>query len=68
MPTKTQPGSIIASCKKYDMVREKEVCYSFAERNKIKLEQLYKWNTVLGVNGKNCGNMMWADYYYCVGV
>ena len=67
-PSKTQPGSIVENCKKFDQVKGKEGCWTFAERNKIKLEQLYAWNKVLGANGENCEAQMWLGYFYCVGV
>jgi hypothetical protein len=29
---------------------------------------LYTWNTILGVDGADCGAELWADEWYCVGV
>lgn len=41
--------------------------HSLANNAGIELSQLYKWNTVLGVNGENCSTQIWPGYYYCVG-
>lgn len=50
------------------MAQSGEWCAIFAERNGISLANLYAWNTVLGAGGENCGNMFWANTYYCIGV
>jgi hypothetical protein len=42
-------------------------CYDFAVAQGITPANLYKWNTVLGPNGENCGTSFWFGEYYCVG-
>ncbi|KAM7192192.1 lysM domain-containing protein-like protein [Rhypophila sp. PSN 637] len=66
-PGPTQTG-IVANCNKYAKANSGEFCSAFATRVGITEANLYKWNTVLGTNGANCGSSFWADEYYCVGV
>ncbi|KAK4210757.1 carbohydrate-binding module family 50 protein [Rhypophila decipiens] len=66
-PGPTQTG-IAANCNKYAKANSGEFCSAFATRVGISEANLYKWNTVLGTNGANCGTLFWADEYYCVGV
>lgn len=69
-PGLTQMGlmGIAANCNKYASAISGDSCDAFAARNEITDNELYAWNNVLGVNGENCGNSLWADEYYCVGV
>ena len=62
-PTQTQSG-IDPSCNKFASGGS---CWEIANNAGIELSQLYKWNTVLGVNGENCSTQIWPGYYYCVG-
>lgn len=67
-PDPHQDG-IVENCNRLDKAQDGEWCASFAERNAISPPtNLYAWNTVLGSNGENCGDMFWKDTYYCVGV
>ncbi|KAK7991330.1 hypothetical protein PG988_000124 [Apiospora saccharicola] len=66
-PSKTQAG-IDASCMKFVMAKEGDSCWALATGAGIELALFYKWNTVLGRNGENCGAQIWPEYYYCVGV
>lgn len=43
-------------------------CYEFATNDNITPDNLYNWNSVLGVNGANCGTALEANVWYCVGV
>lgn len=64
---RTQTG-IVSNCNKYAITSDGIGCYDFAIQNNITPAQLYAWNTVLGVNGVNCGTQLWAKEWYCVGV
>jgi LysM repeat protein len=66
-PGPTQSG-IISNCNSYLKANAGGSCTAFASRAGISLEQLYKWNSVLGSNGENCASKFWGDEYYCVGV
>ncbi|KAJ5098774.1 hypothetical protein N7532_005775 [Penicillium argentinense] len=66
-PGPTQTG-IVGNCNKYATPADDKGCEDFAKNNSITPAQLYKWNTVLGANGSNCGNSFWFKEYYCVGV
>lgn len=67
-PTKTQENSMPSNCDKWAQAQSDDSCSKFAERNGITTDELYKWNTVLGEDGKKCDTEMWATYYYCTGV
>ncbi|KAI0856210.1 hypothetical protein F4860DRAFT_493672 [Xylaria cubensis] len=66
-PGPTQSG-IVSNCNKYAAAIKGDGCGDFASRNQITNAELYAWNPVLGANGENCGTLLWADEYYCVGV
>lgn len=66
-PGPTQTG-ISSKCNNFAAAVSGDTCDAFATRNKITDAQLYAWNTVLGANGANCGTLLWADEYYCIGV
>jgi hypothetical protein len=66
-PGPTQTG-IVANCNKFAAVTAGSGCFDFAAANGITPAQLFAWNSILGVNGANCGTNLLADEYYCVGV
>ncbi|KAK1675198.1 LysM domain-containing protein, partial [Colletotrichum godetiae] len=66
-PGPTQTG-IVSSCSKFAKAPSGVVCGDFSSSNSISTDQLYAWNTVLGINGENCASSMWANEYYCVGI
>ncbi|KAK8030084.1 hypothetical protein PG993_011375 [Apiospora rasikravindrae] len=66
-PTQTQDG-IDPGCNKFVRAKSGDSCWALANGAGIESAQLYKWNTVLGANGEDCGTQIWPDYYYCVGV
>lgn len=66
-PGPTQAG-IISTCNKFAESISGLGCYDFAVAEGITPAQLYAWNTILGVDGADCGAELWADEYYCVGV
>ncbi|KAL3418045.1 LysM domain-containing protein [Phlyctema vagabunda] len=66
-PGPTQSG-IISTCNKFAESISGLGCYDFAVKEGITPAQLYAWNTVLGVDGADCGTKMLSDEYYCVGV
>jgi hypothetical protein len=67
VPGPTQSG-IVPTCIKYAQPPAGTGCYDFAVANSITPAQLYAWNTILGVDGANCGILFFADDWYCVGV
>ncbi|KAF2766280.1 hypothetical protein EJ03DRAFT_345213 [Teratosphaeria nubilosa] len=40
-----------------------DTCSGFAQENQISADQLYEWNTQLGLDGQNCSTQFWAGYY-----
>ena len=67
-PSPTQSGSIALNCNSYGKTSSGDYCAKFASDNNISADQLYNWNSVLGVNGSNCNTELFASYYYCTGV
>jgi hypothetical protein len=67
-PSPTQASSIISSCNKFVKVTPGDGCWSIANANKIRQEDFYAWNKVLGKDGSQCNTMLWLGYYYCVGI
>lgn len=67
-PTKTQPGSAVGGCKRWDTVKPEDGCEKMAKRNGISPQKLYEWNRVLGPGGRDCSTALWLDYSYCVGI
>ncbi|KAI0505903.1 hypothetical protein F5B22DRAFT_626270 [Xylaria bambusicola] len=63
----TQTG-IISTCNKFVESIPGLGCEDFAAAEHITPSLLYKWNTVLGSKGENCGTSFWAGEWYCVGV
>ena len=61
-PEPVQDG-ITPDCTKYYKVVSGDYCWAIAQANKIKLEDLYKWNPAIG---SDCTNL-WVDYNICVG-
>jgi len=68
VPSPTQANSIAMNCNRYSIAESGDYCWIFAQKHSITVEQLYAWNTVLGVGGSNCGTAFWLGYYYCTGV
>lgn len=66
-PGPTQTG-IVTNCNKYAQAPDGLGCFDFATNNGITPDQLYTWNTVLGVSGSNCGTLFWKGEWYCVGL
>lgn len=66
-PGPTQTG-IVKNCNKYAEAISGDSCDTFAKRNGITSASLYAWNKVLGTNGANCGTLLLAQEYYCIGV
>lgn len=66
-PGPTQSG-IASNCNNFAQAQKGDYCSVFAQRNQISADQLYNWNPVLGSGGANCGNLFWAEEWYCVGV
>ena len=56
------------NCSKWDQAVTGDFCGKLAERNGLTVSQLAKLNPALGVDGADCGNMLWLEYYYCVAV
>ncbi|PPJ50654.1 hypothetical protein CBER1_05262 [Cercospora berteroae] len=56
------------NCSRYGVANAGGTCSAFAQRFGISLQNLYRWNPVLGNNGQNCQSSFWAGYNYCVGV
>lgn len=67
-PEPSQAGNAIPACYAYEQAAQGDWCTAFADRYGIGYQNLYKWNTVLGASGENCGSMFWSGYYYCVDV
>jgi LysM repeat protein len=61
-PSPVQSG-IVKSCNKFFKTVEGDTCSSFAQENQITANQLYEWNTQLGLDGQNCSTQFWAGYY-----
>lgn len=69
MPTPTpQHEGTVSNCNKWAMAVSGSGCWQLANDAGIDTSLFYQWNPVLGASGENCGNMIWPDYYYCVGV
>lgn len=66
-PGPTQTG-IVDSCNKFAEASAGIGCFDFAKQNSITQAQLFAWNEVLGPNGENCGDKLWVNEWYCVGV
>ncbi|PIA99826.1 hypothetical protein CB0940_02390 [Cercospora beticola] len=66
-PTPIQAGTP-SNCSRYGVANAGGTCSAFAQRFGISLQNLYRWNPVLGNNGQNCQSSFWAGYNYCVGV
>ena len=66
-PAPTQAG-IAANCNTYAKATSGDYCQNFAQNNSITADDLYTWNTVLGLGGSNCSTQFFANYFYCVGV
>ncbi|OQE13794.1 hypothetical protein PENFLA_c043G06933 [Penicillium flavigenum] len=62
-PGPTQ-ANIPSNCNAYALAQIDDGCQTFADRNKITLANLYKWNPVL----KNACENFWAKEAYCIGV
>lgn len=67
-PEPNQAGNAITACYAYQQAAQGDWCSAFADRYGIALQDLYRWNTVLGSNGENCGSLFWSGYNYCVDV
>ncbi|KAK2015703.1 LysM domain-containing protein [Colletotrichum eremochloae] len=67
-PEPNQAGNAIATCNKYAQAPSGDWCAAFIERNGLVAADFYKWNSVLGTNGQNCGSSFWGTYWYCIGV
>ncbi|KUL81276.1 hypothetical protein ZTR_10505, partial [Talaromyces verruculosus] len=67
-PSPTQANSISRNCNQFAEAVSGDYCYEFATKNNITPDNLYDWNSVLGVNGANCGTALQANVWYCVGV
>ncbi|WYZ35425.1 hypothetical protein EsH8_X_000072 [Colletotrichum jinshuiense] len=67
-PEPNQAGNAIATCNKYAQAPSGDWCAAFIERYGLAAADFYKWNTVLGINGQNCGSSFWGTYWYCIGV
>lgn len=68
VPSPVQEGNAVEGCSKYAQAQAGDWCSKFAERNKVALVDLYRWNRVLAADGSGCGTQFWAGYWYCVGV
>lgn len=64
-PSPTQSG-IVVDCDRYDQPTDGEGCEAFAQSHNITSGSLYKWNTILGHNGADCGSEFQLGYYYCI--
>lgn len=64
-PSPTQTG-IVPGCVTYDQPEDGEGCEAFAEGHNITTGSLYKWNTILGHDGADCGTEFQLGYYYCI--
>jgi len=62
-PSPTQEG-IIKTCNKWHLVVKDEFCQTVVDKEKISLENFYKWNSAVGTDCKG----LWLGYYVCVGV
>ncbi|KAJ5677917.1 uncharacterized protein N7477_003550 [Penicillium maclennaniae] len=64
----TPPGptqaDIPSNCDAYALAQTDDGCQTFADRNKITLANLYKWNPALN----NACENFWAKEAYCIGV
>ncbi|KAJ5640366.1 uncharacterized protein N7484_008228 [Penicillium longicatenatum] len=64
----TPPGptqaDIPSNCDAYALAQTDDGCQTFADRNKITLTNLYKWNPALN----NACENFWAKEAYCIGV
>jgi GH18 family chitinase len=63
---KTQPG-IAPDCKTFATAKAGDTCVALAAANGIEPRQLYDLNPVLGVDGADCAQKLWAGESYCVG-
>ncbi|GKZ33625.1 hypothetical protein AbraIFM66950_003534 [Aspergillus brasiliensis] len=68
VPSPTQAGSISRNCNQYAQAISGDTCSLFATKNNITPNDLYDWNSVLGVNGASCNTALQANVWYCVGV
>ena len=66
-PTATQSG-LTPTCNKFVQAQDGDGCWKLANDAGVDSSLFYKWNLVLGEDGKNCGTQIWPGYYYCVGV
>jgi hypothetical protein len=66
-PAPTQVG-IISTCNQYSQAKSGDDCTTFASKNGVSTNNLYTWNTQLGIDGANCNTELWIGYYYCIGV
>lgn len=67
-PSPTQEHSIARNCNSYDKVSAGDGCSSFATDHKITPDQLYNWNSVLGINGTGCRTLLEVGLCYCTSV
>ncbi|KAI1427107.1 hypothetical protein F5Y12DRAFT_712444 [Xylaria sp. FL1777] len=51
-PSPTQPNSITSNCDKYQIITSGDYCFIFAQNNRITVNDLADWNTVLGVGAR----------------
>ncbi|KAJ5936334.1 hypothetical protein N7454_005632 [Penicillium verhagenii] len=68
IPSPTQANSISRNCNQFSEAVSGDYCSLFATNNNITPDDLYNWNSVLGVNGAYCGTALQANVWYCVGV
>ncbi|GLA25442.1 hypothetical protein AnigIFM63326_002143 [Aspergillus niger] len=68
VPSPTQADSISRNCNRYAEALSGDTCTLFATNNNITPDELYNWNSVLGVNGASCSTALQANVWYCVGV
>ncbi|KAI4195796.1 MAG: hypothetical protein LQ350_006990 [Teloschistes chrysophthalmus] len=63
-PSPTE-SDIPLACNKYGQFQPGTSCSAFATANNISVDNLYRWNPVLGAGCSNCDTQLFKEYYYC---
>ena len=66
-PSPTQSG-ISPKCTEYVQAQSGDGCFSLATLWQISVQDLYAYNTILGLSGVNCSTELFNGFWYCIGI